>query len=146
MRSGRRLRRSTHTPAGSAKMRKGSCSKVVRAATANALAWRILIAAIGNARSVICEPNSLTDWPPQSFRKLRSRHSPPEGQRLSRLFRLRRDMEPLTVVARRAGVLEARHRVHAVAVSDGEVIAEAGDASLVCFMRSPSQRVQPAPP
>ena len=54
-------------------------------------------------------------------------------------------MEPLTVVGRRAGVLEARHRVHAVAVQDGEVIAEAGDASFVCFMRSSSKPLQALP-
>src|SRR2546421_5682836 len=140
--SGRRCRRSTQTPAGNAKIRNGSCSKIVKAATANALAWRILIAAIGNASRVICEPNSLIDCPPQSLRKLRSRHSPPVGQRL---FRLRRGMEPLTVIARRAGVVEARHRVHAVAVQDGAVIAEAGDASLVCFMRSSSKPLQVLP-
>jgi L-asparaginase II len=54
-------------------------------------------------------------------------------------------MEPLTVIARRAGVVEALHRVHAVAVAEGEVIAEAGDASLVCFMRSSSKPLQAVP-
>jgi L-asparaginase II len=54
-------------------------------------------------------------------------------------------MEPLTVVARRAGVVEARHRVHAVAVQDGALIAEAGDAALVCFMRSSSKPLQALP-
>jgi L-asparaginase II len=54
-------------------------------------------------------------------------------------------MEPLTVIARRAGVVEARHRVHAVAVQDGAVIAEAGDAGLVCFMRSSSKPLQALP-
>jgi L-asparaginase II len=54
-------------------------------------------------------------------------------------------MEPLTVVVRRAGVVEARHRVHALAVQDGEVIAEAGDRNLVCFMRSSSKPLQAVP-
>jgi L-asparaginase II len=54
-------------------------------------------------------------------------------------------MKPLTVVVRRAGVAEARHRVHAVAVQDGEVIAEAGDGNLVCFMRSSSKPLQAVP-
>jgi L-asparaginase II len=54
-------------------------------------------------------------------------------------------MEPLTVVVRRAGVVEARHRVHAVAVQGGEVIAEAGDGSLACFMRSSSKPLQAIP-
>jgi L-asparaginase II len=43
-------------------------------------------------------------------------------------------------------VVEARHRVHAVAVRDGAVIAEAGDAGLVCFMRSSSKPLQALPP
>jgi L-asparaginase II len=54
-------------------------------------------------------------------------------------------MEALTVVVRRGGVVEARHRVHAVAVEDGAVIAEAGDPSLVCFMRSSSKPLQALP-
>jgi L-asparaginase II len=41
--------------------------------------------------------------------------------------------------------VEARHRVHAVAVQDGAVIAEAGDAQLVCFMRSSSKPLQALP-
>src|SRR5712691_7463076 len=142
IKSGRRRSRSTHTPAGSAKKRNGSCSKIVSAATANARAWRILIAAIGSASSVIWEPNSLTDCPPQSLRKSEWRQSPPVGQLV---FRLLRAMEPLTVIARRAGIVEARHRVHAVAVEDGEVIAEVGDGSLVCFMRSSSKPLQAVP-
>src|SRR5712691_7990788 len=142
IKSGRRRSRSTHTPAGSAKKRNGSCSKVVSTATANACAWRILIAAIGSASSVIWEPNSLTDCPPQSLRKSGWRQSPPVGQLV---FRLLRAMEPLTVIVRRAGVVEARHRIHAVAVQDGAVIAEAGDPGLVCFMRSSSKPLQALP-
>jgi L-asparaginase II len=54
-------------------------------------------------------------------------------------------MDPLSVVVRRAGVVEARHRVHAVAVADGEIIAAAGDPDLVCFMRSSSKPLQAIP-
>jgi L-asparaginase II len=54
-------------------------------------------------------------------------------------------MDSLTVIVRRAGVVEARHRVHAVAVHDGAVIAEAGDSGLVCFMRSSSKPLQAVP-
>jgi L-asparaginase II len=41
--------------------------------------------------------------------------------------------------------VEAVHRVHAVAVQDGAVIAEAGDPGLVCFMRSSSKPLQALP-
>jgi L-asparaginase II len=41
--------------------------------------------------------------------------------------------------------VEASHRVHAVAVEDGAVIAEAGDPALVCFMRSSSKPLQAIP-
>jgi L-asparaginase II len=45
----------------------------------------------------------------------------------------------------RGGVVEAVHRVHAVAVQDGAVIAEAGDPHLVAFMRSSSKPLQALP-
>jgi L-asparaginase II len=45
----------------------------------------------------------------------------------------------------RNGVVEARHRVHAVAVRDGAVVAERGDAGLTCFMRSSSKPIQALP-
>jgi L-asparaginase II len=51
-------------------------------------------------------------------------------------------MEPIVVELRRNGIVEARHRVHAVAVRDGTVIAEAGDGALTCFMRSSSKPIQ----
>jgi L-asparaginase II len=51
----------------------------------------------------------------------------------------------MLVEVRRNGVVEARHRVHAVAVRAGAVIAEAGDASLTCFMRSASKPIQALP-
>ncbi len=54
-------------------------------------------------------------------------------------------MEPIVVELRRNGILEARHRVHAVAVRDGAVIAEAGDAGFTCFMRSSSKPIQALP-
>ena len=54
-------------------------------------------------------------------------------------------MEPIVVTVIRGGVVEARHRVHAVAVEDGAVVAEAGDAALVAFMRSSSKPLQAIP-
>jgi L-asparaginase II len=45
----------------------------------------------------------------------------------------------------RGDVVEAVHRVHAVAVQDGAVIAEAGDPHLVAFMRSSSKPLQAMP-
>jgi L-asparaginase II len=45
----------------------------------------------------------------------------------------------------RAGVVEAVHRVHAMAVRDGEVVASAGDPQLVAFMRSSSKPLQALP-
>jgi L-asparaginase II len=53
--------------------------------------------------------------------------------------------EPIVVVARRGGTAEAIHRVRAVAVLDGEVIAAAGDPALTCFMRSSSKPLQALP-
>jgi L-asparaginase II len=46
--------------------------------------------------------------------------------------------DPYIVEVRRNGVVEAVHRVHAVAVQDGAVVRERGDASLSCFLRSSS--------
>jgi L-asparaginase II len=54
-------------------------------------------------------------------------------------------VEPLVVEVRRGGVVEARHRVHAVAVRDGEIVAQAGDPGLVAFMRSSSKPIQALP-
>jgi L-asparaginase II len=53
--------------------------------------------------------------------------------------------EPLVVEVRRNGVVEAVHRFHAVAVRDAEVVAVAGDPSLICFMRSSSKPLQALP-
>jgi L-asparaginase II len=46
---------------------------------------------------------------------------------------------------RRGDVVEAVHRVHAVAVQDGAVIAEAGEPALTVFMRSSSKPLQALP-
>jgi L-asparaginase II len=54
-------------------------------------------------------------------------------------------MEPIRVSVRRGNVVEAVHRVHAVAVQDGAVVAEAGDAGLVAYMRSSSKPLQAVP-
>ena len=53
--------------------------------------------------------------------------------------------EPILVEVRRSGVVEAAHRVHAVAVRGGEVVAAVGDPSLTCFMRSCSKPLQALP-
>jgi L-asparaginase II len=53
--------------------------------------------------------------------------------------------EAIVVEVRRNGVVEAAHRVHAVAVRAGEVVAAAGDPSQVCFMRSSSKPLQALP-
>jgi L-asparaginase II len=54
-------------------------------------------------------------------------------------------MDPFSVAVRRGSIVEAVHRVHAVAVKDGAVVAEAGDPSLVAFMRSSSKPLQALP-
>ena len=50
--------------------------------------------------------------------------------------------EPILVAVRRGGTVESVHRVHAVAVQDGEVVAQAGDAGLVTFFRSSAKPLQ----
>jgi L-asparaginase II len=52
---------------------------------------------------------------------------------------------PISVAVQRGPVTEAVHRVHAVAVQDGAVVAEAGDPSLVAFLRSSSKPIQALP-
>jgi L-asparaginase II len=54
-------------------------------------------------------------------------------------------MDPLSVSVRRGDIVEAVHRVHAVAVQDGAVVAEAGDPGIVAFMRSSSKPLQALP-
>jgi L-asparaginase II len=53
--------------------------------------------------------------------------------------------EPIVVEVRRNGAVEAVHRVHAVAVHSGKVVAVAGDPGLTCFMRSSSKPLQALP-
>jgi L-asparaginase II len=53
--------------------------------------------------------------------------------------------EPIVVEVRRKGVVEATHRVRAVAVRAGEVVEAAGDPFLTCFMRSSSKPLQALP-
>jgi L-asparaginase II len=52
---------------------------------------------------------------------------------------------PLVIEVRRNGVVEAVHRVHAVAVRGGEVVDAVGDPALTCFMRSSSKPLQALP-
>ena len=54
-------------------------------------------------------------------------------------------MEPIVVEAVRGDVVEARHRVHAVAVTGGKVVASAGDSELVTFFRSSAKPLQALP-
>lgn len=54
-------------------------------------------------------------------------------------------MEPIVVEATRGDVVEARHRVHAVAMSGGEIVASAGDAALVTHFRSSAKPIQALP-
>jgi L-asparaginase II len=53
--------------------------------------------------------------------------------------------DQITVAVRRGDTVESRHRVHAVAVQDGTVIAESGDGGLVTFMRSAAKPIQALP-
>ena len=52
---------------------------------------------------------------------------------------------PIRVLARRGGITESVHRVHAVALQDGAVVAEVGDGGLVTFMRSSAKPFQALP-
>jgi L-asparaginase len=53
--------------------------------------------------------------------------------------------EPIRVTAVRGETVESVHRVHAVAVRDGQVVAGAGDPKLVTFMRSSAKPIQAMP-
>ncbi len=48
----------------------------------------------------------------------------------------------MSVAVRRGGVVEAVHRVHAVAYQDGKVVASAGDPGLMSFLRSSAKPFQ----
>jgi L-asparaginase II len=54
-------------------------------------------------------------------------------------------MDAITVEITRGDVVEARHRVHAVAVEDGRVVASRGDAGLVTLFRSSAKPIQALP-
>jgi len=54
-------------------------------------------------------------------------------------------VEPIVVEVLRSDVVEARHRVHAVAVSGGNVVASCGDPLLVTFFRSSAKPIQALP-
>ena len=54
-------------------------------------------------------------------------------------------MTPIIVEATRAGVVEARHVVHAVAASDGRTVEAAGDPALVTYFRSSAKPLQALP-
>ena len=49
------------------------------------------------------------------------------------------------MIVRRGSVEESRHRVHAVGVQNGAVVAEAGDPDLVAFLRSSAKPFQALP-
>jgi L-asparaginase II len=54
-------------------------------------------------------------------------------------------VEPILVEATRGDVVEARHRVHAVAIRDGAAVEVAGDPSLVSYLRSSAKPIQALP-
>jgi L-asparaginase II len=54
-------------------------------------------------------------------------------------------VDPLSVAVERGGVVESRHRVHAVKVRGGEVLEARGDPGLVTFVRSAAKPFQALP-
>jgi L-asparaginase II len=54
-------------------------------------------------------------------------------------------MDPIRVSVSRGNVVEAVHHLHAVAVRDGAVVAEAGNPGLFAYMRSSSKPLQAIP-
>jgi L-asparaginase II len=54
-------------------------------------------------------------------------------------------MDVLVVQAFRGDVVEAQHRVHAVAVADGQIVEAAGNPALVTFFRSSAKPIQALP-
>jgi L-asparaginase II len=53
--------------------------------------------------------------------------------------------DPISVTVRRGDTVESFHRVDAVAVRDGEIVASAGNPELVTFMRSAAKPIQAGP-
>jgi L-asparaginase II len=54
-------------------------------------------------------------------------------------------MDPISVAAHRGPFVESVHLVHAVAVQDGRVVAEAGDAAFLTSLRSSAKPFQALP-
>jgi L-asparaginase II len=54
-------------------------------------------------------------------------------------------MEPIVVEVSRGDVVEARHVVHAVAFSDGRLVASAGDPQHIAYFRSSAKPLQALP-
>ena len=54
-------------------------------------------------------------------------------------------MRPLDVTVRRGNLVEATHRVHAVAVRDGTLVETAGEPGLVAYLRSAAKPFQALP-
>jgi len=54
-------------------------------------------------------------------------------------------MDPIRVVARRGSFVVSEHRVHAVAVQEGKVVAAAGDAAVLASLRSSAKPFQALP-
>jgi L-asparaginase len=54
-------------------------------------------------------------------------------------------MDPITVVVKREGLVEATHLVHAVALRDGAVLEEAGDRGRLAYLRSAAKPFQALP-
>jgi L-asparaginase II len=54
-------------------------------------------------------------------------------------------MDPISVAARRGSFVESLHLVHAVAVQDGAVVAEAGDPAFMTSLRSSAKPFQALP-
>jgi len=53
--------------------------------------------------------------------------------------------DPIQVEVTRGSVVEAVHTVHAVAVRDGQIVAEAGDPRRMAFLRSAAKPIQVLP-
>ena len=51
-------------------------------------------------------------------------------------------MDLISVAVERGGVVESRHRVHAVSVRDGDAVEARGDPELITFMRSAAKPLQ----
>src|SRR3990172_8929618 len=131
MRMGLRRIRSTHTPAGSVNRMNGRNAIVPRAATSNGVDSSTITATSGRASCPTCEPNWLIVSADQSLRKSPWRQSPPVGHMRTAGHYFARlalaAVEPILVEATRGDVVEARHQVHAVAISGGKIIESCRD-------------------